>query len=133
MSFTVVLLSGRRGVGQQRHLAGVLHRDRDAALVLPAVAGDAPGADLAAVGDELPEQAGVLVVDVLRRVLAERADLLLRLAQHGFGHGCSWWYSEPAGDRRVGGLERAGGRKAARRRPGRSPAGGAGPTGGGRR
>src|SRR3712207_1683176 len=106
MSFTVVLLSGRRGVRQQRDLAGVLHRDRDVALVLAAVAADPPGTDLAPVGDELPEQAGVLVVDGLRRVLAECADLLLGFAQHGFGHECSWWYSDTR--RRTGGVRSLG-------------------------
>src|SRR6476620_9221756 len=77
-----------RGVGQQGDLAGVLHRDRDVTLVLTAVAGDPTGPDLAAVGDELPQQPGVLVVDVLGLVLAERAHLLLRLAQDGLCH-CS--------------------------------------------
>src|SRR4051794_26662106 len=76
-----------RGVGQQCDLAGVLDRDRDVALVLAAVAGDPTGPDLAAVGDELPQQAGVLVVDVLGLVLAECADLRLRLAQDRLGHG----------------------------------------------
>ena len=42
----------------------VLDRVGDVALVLRAVAGDPAGPDLAAVGDELPQQAGVLVVDV---------------------------------------------------------------------
>src|SRR6185503_17768710 len=93
-----VLLSRGRGVGQQGDLAGVLHRDRDVTLVLPAVAGDPAGPDLAAVGDELPQQAGVLVVDVLGRVLAERADLLLDLAQDRFGHGGAPGGSE-VGDR----------------------------------
>src|SRR5689334_21858116 len=79
-------LSRGRGVGQQGDLARVLHRDRDVTLVLPAVAGDPAGPDLAAVGDELPQQAGVLVVDVLGLVLAERAHLLLRLAQDGLCH-----------------------------------------------
>src|SRR3954466_7005367 len=88
MIFMTVLLSRGRCVGQQGDLAGVLHRDRDVTLVLPAVAGDPAGPDLAAVGDELPQQAGVLVVDVLGLVLAERAHLLLRLAQDGLCH-CS--------------------------------------------
>src|SRR6476469_1077606 len=76
-----------RGVGQQTYLAGILDRDSDVALVLAAVAADPTGPDLVAVRDELPQQPGVLVVDVLGRVLAERADLLLDLAQDGFGHG----------------------------------------------
>src|SRR3954453_13333990 len=75
-----------RGVGQQRELAGVLHRDRDVALVLHTVAGDPTRADLAAVGDELAEQRGVLVVDTGRLLLAELANLLLRLAHHCLGH-----------------------------------------------
>src|SRR3954453_13114589 len=90
MSFTSVSSSRSacgRGVGQQRDLAGVLDRDGHVTLVLTAVAGDPAGPDLAAVGDELPQQAGVLVVDVLGLVLAECAHLLLRLAQDGLGHG----------------------------------------------
>src|SRR5690349_16375433 len=75
-----------RGVGQQGDLTRVLHRDGDVALVLHAVAGHATRADLAAVGDELPEQGGVLVVDVRHLVLAELANLLLRLAEYGLGH-----------------------------------------------
>src|SRR4051794_41348886 len=76
----------RRGVGQQRHLAAVLHGHGDVTLVLAAVAADAAGTDLAAVGDELPQQGRVLVVDVGRLVLAELADLLLGLANRWLGH-----------------------------------------------
>src|SRR3954453_16192598 len=86
MSFIRSSSAGRRRVGQQGHLAGVLARDGDVALVLDAVAGDPAGTDLSAVGDELPQQGGVLVVDVGRLVLAELADLLLRLADGGLGH-----------------------------------------------
>src|ERR1700709_2072119 len=76
----------RRGVGQQGHLAAVLHGHGDVALVLAAVAADAAGTDLAAVGDELPQQGRVLVVDVGRLVLAELADLLLGLPNRWLGH-----------------------------------------------
>src|SRR5262245_10732933 len=76
-----------RGVGQQRHLAAVLHRDGDVTLVLAAVAGHPAGADLAAVRDELPQQLRVLVVDVVGLVLAEDANLLLWLAHSRLGHG----------------------------------------------
>src|SRR5829696_10161087 len=87
MSFIVDAMSARRrGVGQQRHLTAVLHGRGDVALVLAAVATDAAGTDLAAVGDELPQQRRVLVVDVGRLVLAELADLLLDLADGGLGH-----------------------------------------------
>src|SRR5829696_7902786 len=87
MSFIVDAMSARRrGVGQQRHLTAVLHGRGDVALVLAAVATDAAGTDLAAVGDELPQQRRVLVVDVGRLVLAELADLLLDLANGGLGH-----------------------------------------------
>src|SRR4051794_30371309 len=86
MIFMTVLLSCCRGVGQQGDLAGVLDRYRHVTLVLAAVAGDPARPDLAAVGDELPQQAGVLVVDVLGLVLAECAHLLLRLAQDGLCH-----------------------------------------------
>src|SRR4051812_47332517 len=74
------------GVGQQRHLTGVLDGDGHVALVLDAVAGHPTRADLAAVGDELPEQRGVLVVDAGRLLLAELANLLLGLANHCLGH-----------------------------------------------
>src|SRR3954449_1129670 len=103
-----------RGVGQQCDLAGVLDRDRDVALVLAAVAGDPTGPDLAAVGDELPQQAGVLVVDVLGLVLAECAGLRLRLAQDRLGHG-----GAPGGAGSEGGFV-VGDRTAAGRR-GRAP------------
>src|SRR3954447_3862135 len=73
-------------VGQQCHLAGVLDRDGDVTLVLDAVAGHPTRADLAAVGDELAEQGGVLVVDTGRLLLAELAKLLLGLAEYGLGH-----------------------------------------------
>src|SRR5438270_8178922 len=77
-----------RCVGQQGDLARVLHRDRDVALVLAAVAGHPTGADLAPVGDVLPEQTGVLVVDLGRvLVLAEHADLLLGFANGWLCHG----------------------------------------------
>src|SRR4051794_31312094 len=87
MSFISGLLSATGGrVGQQRHLAGVLDGDGDVTLVLDAVPGHPTCADLAAVGDELAEQRGVLVVDTGRLLLAELANLLLRLAHHCLGH-----------------------------------------------
>src|SRR3954452_3397833 len=86
MSFIVVMSARRGGVRQQRHLAAVLHSHGDVTLVLAAVAADAAGTDLAAVGDELPQQRRVLVVDVGRLVLAELADLLLDLANGRLGH-----------------------------------------------
>src|SRR2546430_15180006 len=79
-------LARRAGVRKQRHLAGILDRRRDVPLVTRAVARHPAGADLAAVRDVLAQQAGVLVVDVRGPVLAERADLLLRLAQWGLLH-----------------------------------------------
>src|SRR5262245_3831090 len=97
MSFICRPPSARRArVRQQRHLASVLDGGRDVALVLHAVPGDPAGADLAAVRDELAQQRGVLVVDVRALVLAEAADLLLRLA-NDLGHcGALFsYYSEP--------------------------------------
>src|SRR5581483_3617641 len=82
---TLSLASGR-GVGQQRHLTAVLDSRGDVTLVLGAVAGDPAGTDLAAVGDELPQQVRVLVVDVADLVLAEDANLLLRLAHRRLRH-----------------------------------------------
>src|SRR6266545_2769128 len=52
----------------------------DLALVLGAVPRDPPGADLAAVAHELPQQVHVLVVDVVLLVSAELAELALGLA-----------------------------------------------------
>src|SRR5258708_10997783 len=71
--FCVSRLPRRGGEGQQRHLAGVLDRDRDVALVLNAVAGDAAGTDLAALADVGTQQLGVLVIDVLSLFGAEHA------------------------------------------------------------
>src|SRR5215831_11922464 len=68
-----------RAVGQQRHLAGVLHGSGNIALVLGAVARHAPRPDLSPLGHELLQQAHVLVVDVVDPVLAEDADLALLL------------------------------------------------------
>src|SRR6202042_3977341 len=78
--------ASRARVGQQRHLARVLDRRGDVALMLRAVAGNPPGTDLAAVGDELPQQPGVLVVHAGDLLLAEQANLLLRLADRWLGH-----------------------------------------------
>src|SRR5262249_19523421 len=66
-----------------RHLAGVLDRRRDVALMLDAVARDPAGPDLAPVGHELPEAPHVLVVDVGHLVLAEHTELLLLLLLPG--------------------------------------------------
>src|SRR3954451_15351506 len=89
MSFISPSLPSTRGarVGQQRHLATVLDGDGDVALMLRAVAGHPASADLAVVGDELPQQVGVLVVDVGVLLLAEGTHLLLRLARRGLWHG----------------------------------------------
>src|SRR5690349_23593859 len=69
---SIPALSRRRAEGQQRHLAGILDRDRDVTLVLHAVTGHAAGADLAALADVGAQQRGVLVVDVLPLLGAER-------------------------------------------------------------
>src|SRR6204780_3699213 len=76
-------LASRAGVREQRHLARVLDRRGDVALVPGAVTGDPARADLAAVGDVLAEQPRVLVVHVADLVVTEGADLLLGLA--------NWW------------------------------------------
>src|SRR3954451_2898079 len=76
-----------RGVGQQRHLAGVLDRLGDLPLLLGADAGHPAGPDLAAVGDELAQQRGVLVVDCLDPRGLERIRLLLGLANRWLCHG----------------------------------------------
>src|SRR5690349_1588980 len=73
-------------VRQQGHLTGVLDSGRHVALVLGAVARHPAGTDLAAVGDELPQQPRVLVVDVGDLVMAEEANLLFRLANCRLRH-----------------------------------------------
>src|SRR5437660_12036864 len=90
------------GVRQQGHLAGVLDRRGDIPLMLRAVAGHPPGSDLAAVGDELPQQAGVLVVNVGDLLLAEQAHLLLWFACRCFGHrGAPWGEPRLNGDGQI--------------------------------
>src|SRR5690606_12736968 len=76
----------RRRVRQQGHLAGVLDGASDRALLLDRHTRDATGTDLAAVGDELAQQRGVLVVDALDLGHLERVLLLLGLANNGLGH-----------------------------------------------
>src|SRR5262249_36388455 len=87
--------ASRARVGQQRHLASVLDRGGDIALVLGAVSGHPAGADFAAVGDELAQQRRVLVVDVGEFLLAEQANLLLRLAWYRFRHRGAPCFEEP--------------------------------------
>src|SRR5258705_7343261 len=66
-------LARRRTERQQRHLAGVLHRDRNVALVLHTVAGDSAGTDLASLADVGPQQRSVLVINRLPLLGAEHA------------------------------------------------------------
>src|SRR4029079_5279016 len=91
MTFIVVAPSrnrsaGRARVRQQGHLARVLDGIGDEALFLHGHTGDPTRTDLAAVGDELAQQCGVLVVDVLDLRRLERVGLLLGLANGGLGH-----------------------------------------------
>ena len=67
------------GVGQQRHLAGVLDRRGDVPLLLGVVPAHPAGADLGAVRHEALQQVDVLVVDVVDPLLDEDAGLLLDL------------------------------------------------------
>src|SRR5687768_15868907 len=62
-------------VRQQGELARTLDGGRDLVLVTTARARDAARADLAAIGDELPQRGDVLVVDELHLVAAVRAGL----------------------------------------------------------
>src|SRR4051812_44031232 len=87
--------ASRARVRQQRHLASVLDRRGDVALVLGAVSGHPAGADLAAVGDELAQQRRILVVDVGEFLLAEQANLLLGLAWCRFRHRGAPCFEEP--------------------------------------
>jgi hypothetical protein len=58
-----VLLTARARVGQQCHLARVLDGAGDEALLLHGDTGDAAGADLSTLGDELAKGGDILVVD----------------------------------------------------------------------
>src|SRR3954471_23764703 len=62
-------------VRQERQLARALDGRGDLVLVAAAGARDAPGADLAAIGDELAQSGDVLVVDELDLVAAVLAGL----------------------------------------------------------
>lgn len=63
---TVQRVAACPGLGrQQRHLAGVLDRLGDLALLLDCQAGHSPGANLASVRDEHPQCCGVFVIDAL--------------------------------------------------------------------
>ena len=64
------------GERQQGDVARLLDCRRQTALVRRAYAGQAPGNDLAALGDEAGEQAHVLVIDGLDLLDAELANLL---------------------------------------------------------
>src|SRR3954471_25056741 len=70
-------------VGQQRQLARALDRAGDLVLVPAAGARDAARADLAAIGDELPQRGDVLVVDELHLVAAVLAGLPAPAAASG--------------------------------------------------
>src|SRR5919197_598795 len=69
------LLARVADVRQQRELARTLDGRRELVLVPTAGAADAPRTELAALGDEAPQRADVLVVDLLDLVLAVRAGL----------------------------------------------------------
>src|SRR3954452_3484052 len=73
VAFAIVTALGH--VRQQRQLARALDRPGDLALVAAAGAGDAPRADLAAVGDQPAQRADVLVVDLVDLVAAVRTGL----------------------------------------------------------
>src|SRR5438105_4473920 len=76
MTFISPLLLVRHdGVREQRHVAAALDGGGHLALVQGAVARDAAGDDLAALGDEVLQVAGVLVVDLEVLVGAVPADL----------------------------------------------------------
>src|SRR5207248_3584351 len=62
-------------IRDQRNLPGPLDRRLQLALMHGAGAGDAPGQNLPALGNERAEQLHVLVVDIVDLVRAELADL----------------------------------------------------------
>src|SRR5699024_9113324 len=107
-------------VGEQSHLAGVLHSLGDLALFLDGDTGDPTGADLAAVGDELAQQRGVLVVDRPLKVEAlERVGLLLddRLANLSLGHSGTPSNDAPCRVRTGDGCSRRAARRRSRSHP----------------
>src|SRR5690606_1326187 len=73
------------GVGQERHLAGVLDRLGDLALLLGVVAGHPPGTDLGPIRHEATQQVGVLPVDVDHLLAVEDGHLLLDAAARVLG------------------------------------------------
>src|SRR5438045_8005032 len=64
-----------RHIRDERDLAGALDCRLQLALMFRAGPGNTPRQDLAALGDERPDQLDVLVVDVVDLVRAELADL----------------------------------------------------------
>src|SRR3982750_2569590 len=76
----------RAGVRQQGHLPRVLDGLGDLTLLLHGDAGDTPGTDLPAVGDELAQDVDVLVVDLLDARGLQRVLLLLGLADRRLRH-----------------------------------------------
>ena len=70
---------GGHRVGHQSHLAGALHGVRDVALMLGAGTRHAARLDLSAIGNVLAQHLRVFVVDVLRVLFAELAELATRL------------------------------------------------------
>ena len=63
-------------VGKKCHLASSLDSSGKLSLVKSAVAGYTSGKDLRALGGELSELSGILVVDIVHFILAEDANLL---------------------------------------------------------
>src|SRR5215468_12757098 len=76
--FSMASSLARHGERHEGDHARALDGERHLALVLGAVAADAPGNDLAPVGDEVLERLRVLVVDLDLLVGAEAADLPAR-------------------------------------------------------
>src|SRR5215468_3374073 len=76
--FSMASSLARHGERHEGDHARALDGERHLALVLGAVAADAPGDDLAPVGDEVLERLRVLVVDLHRLVGAEAAHLAAR-------------------------------------------------------
>jgi hypothetical protein len=64
------------GERQQRDIACLLYRQTQAALVRRAYAGQTPGHNFAAFGDELRQQANVFVIDRVDFLDTEFADFL---------------------------------------------------------
>ena len=70
-------------VRQQRQLTGALNRDGELSLMSGAGAGDSAGQNLSSFRDEATELLSIFVIDELRLLDTESANLFAALSVHG--------------------------------------------------